>query len=139
MYWKEVRQLVDPGGARDSTSPGSVTPVLSAEAVVPVTSGKHEDKPAVVTGSPGHGPECVDLDWDSSSGDDGVHHVPSSSHQRLPTPWISGSSPPPPLEQQNTDNTTSQLAARYPVAVRLRRGPLLCPLSPCGLLFAAPC
>ena len=33
MYWNEVRQLVDPGGARDSTSPGSVTPVLSAEAV----------------------------------------------------------------------------------------------------------
>ena len=49
-----------------------------------VTSGKHEDKLAVVTGSPDHGPKCVGLEWSSSSGDDDVYHVPSSSHQRLP-------------------------------------------------------
>ena len=73
---------------------GRVTPFSSAETVVPVTSGKHDDKPAVVAESFDHKLKCVGFDWVSSSSDAGEYHGSSSSHQRLLTPWISSSSPP---------------------------------------------
>ena len=41
------------------------------------------------------------IDWDSSSSDAGVCHASSQYHQRLPNPWISGSTPsPPPLDSR---------------------------------------
>ena len=104
MCWKEVRQSRGPGRAGDSA-----TPVLSAESEVPVgtvTSSKREDKPAVATVSADCAPNAWGLDRDSSSGDTGVYHNSSSSHQRSPTPRISNSSPPSPHPNSRIPTTS---------------------------------
>ena len=147
----DVRQLGGPGRARDSTSPDSVTLLLSTEAVVLVTSGKHEDKPAVVNVGQTRG-QASSSHWVSWSRPRMrglrlgliIWRWWSLSHSFVqPSALVNTADleqpPPPLLGQQSTDNTTSQLATRYPVAPSLWRGPLLCPISPCGLLFAAPC
>ena len=83
------------GGAGDPPHLSDITPIFPAEAVVPFATRKQDHKPAVVAERPDHDPKFVDLDWDSSSSDAGVYHASSPSHQRLPGPWISSSTPPP--------------------------------------------
>ena len=139
--WKEVRQPRGAGGAGDSRPSGGVTRISSAEAVVPVATGKHDDKRAVVAERPDHDPKSASPDWDSSSSSDAeVYHASASSHQRLPTPWISRCTPPPPPPDSRIPTTlTSQPAAWDQVAISLRCGDFLCHLSTRGLLLAATC
>ena len=88
------------GGAGDSTHLTVPLWLSLARPSFPETSmtssGKQESKPVDATGSCDCGPKCVGLDCDSRSGDAGIYHASSSSHQRFPAPWISCSPPPPP-------------------------------------------
>ena len=97
--------------------PNSATPVLSAEAEVPVgtvTSSKREDKPAVATVSS----DCAPNAWGLDRGLSQFLVQPSALAYTKDLEQLPAAATP---EQQNTDDTTSQLAARQTVALSSRR------------------
>ena len=125
MYWKESSQ---PQYGRAGDSSYVTVPLLlslarpSFTVTLITSSGKQESKPVDATGSCDCGPKCVGLDCDSTSGDAGVYHASSSSHQRFPyTVDLVQPSSAAASGQQDTNDTASQLAARHRVAFCPRR------------------
>ena len=102
-FWKEERQG-STGAWRAGVSPplGCVPDCASGE-VKPDAAVSSAIAPAR-----SH-TKCVGLDWDSSSGDDGMYQVSKSNSQCQSTPWVP-SSPPPPLPPDRSAPLTAPVS-----------------------------